>query len=95
MTGKKVNIMSLTIEQLGWLINCIRFITIAATLYFLKWPPFIKERSRLSALLELSYILAVAPLIFPHQQHYSFVYFIPASTTLLYYFFTAKFTSVQ
>jgi len=86
--GMSLNIAHLTIEQLGLVINAARLIVMAGTLWFLRSLPFQKEKGKLHTIWELSYLLAVVPLIFPHQHHYAFIYFLPASVYMLFYIFS-------
>ncbi len=85
--GTHRNIMHLGLSQLALLINTCRLLLIAGILWFLKSLPFRAEGNPLKKLWELSYLFAVMPLIFPHQHHYAFAYFIPATIYLLYYAF--------
>ncbi len=89
----KRNIMNLSAEHLGMVINIARVIFIGATLYFLKAAPFKVEKDRVQVLYELSYILLVIPLIFPHQQQYAFYFAFPAVTYLVYYFVQSFFNN--
>jgi hypothetical protein len=88
--GTKINIASLGVEKLGWLINGARLALMAGTLFFLRTLPFKNVTGNLHRLWEVSYLLAVVPLIFPHQHHYSFVFFLPATTYVLYYLFSSR-----
>lgn len=72
------NIMSLSEDSVKLLINFLRFFLISFTLFFLKWPPFKKTLSKQQLWWEMSYILLIVPLIFPHQQKYSFWFILPA-----------------
>lgn len=93
----KRNIMHLNFEQLFWVLNIARLLLAAFTLYFLSTLPFKNVKSKKRQLYELSYILALVPLIFPHQQHYAFLFFMPAVTVILYYVFSnyASFNKVR
>jgi hypothetical protein len=86
--GMGLNIAHLTIEQLGLVINAARLIVMAGTFWFLRTLPFKKETGKLHTIWEMSYLLAVVPLIFPHQHHYAFIYFLPASVYMLFYIFS-------
>lgn len=83
----KRNILHLEFEQLFWVLNAARLLLVSFTLYFLSTLPFRHVRSKKRQLYELSYILALVPLIFPHQQHYAFLFFMPAITVILHYVF--------
>jgi hypothetical protein len=93
----KRNIMHLNFEQLFWVLNIARLLLAALTLYFLSTLPFKNVKSKKRQLYELSYILALVPLLFPHQQHYAFLFFMPAVTVILYYVFSnyASFNKVR
>jgi hypothetical protein len=84
----KRNIMHLNFNQLFWVLNIARLLLVAFTLYFLRTLPFKPVQSKKRQLYELSYILALVPLLFPHQQHYAFLFFLPAVTVILYYVFS-------
>jgi len=82
------NILHLSFEQLFWVLNITRILLVSSTLYFLSTLPFRNVMSKKHQLYELSYILALVPLIFPHQQHYAFIFFLPAIAVILYYTFS-------
>jgi len=83
----KRNIADISLDSLKDIILYVRIFFISLTFLFLKSLPFqkSKSKSKLVELYELSYILLVTPLIFPHQQHYSFYFILPATTYLIYY----------
>lgn len=81
------NIMNLSIENSTLILNAVRLILISSTLLILKWPPFKNTQSQIHRLQEISFILLLIPLIFPHQQKYAFVLAIPAQVYLLYFIF--------
>lgn len=81
----KRNIADVSLTTLGALLLVTRLALVSFTLFFLKWNPFIKARSVWQQFIELSYMLLLIPLIFPHQQHYAFLFAVPAfAVTLLY-----------
>lgn len=80
------NIANLTVTQLGYIINIVRLIFLTFTLYFLRTKPFVKKVSKTHRFWELSYILFITPLLFPHQQLYSFLFATPAICWILYHF---------
>lgn len=83
----KRNIADVAIPTLSKILLFTRLTLVAFTLYFLKWRPFIKARSEWHQYIEISYLLLLIPLIFPHQQHYAFLFAVPAfAITLLYLF---------
>jgi len=55
------------------------------TIYFLRTLPFRPARSKSHELWELSYIILLIPLIFPHQQKYAFVLILPAVAYIMYF----------
>jgi len=83
----KRNILSLSIEQLSLILNGTRLVLIGLTLYFLNSLPFKNAKSKQHQFYELSYILCLVPLIFPHQQHYAFLFLLPAIIVVLYFVF--------
>ncbi|MFL5753705.1 MAG: glycosyltransferase family 87 protein [Bacteroidia bacterium] len=86
----KRNIASLTAEKVNLILNSARFLLIGFTLYFLR-NSFMKTfGSKLNTIWELSYIVLLIPLIFPHQQHYAFLFTMPASSYLIYYLFLKR-----
>lgn len=74
----KRNIGDLTLEQLYFVINIVRLLLVAFTLWFLRTAPFKSFVSKEKTWWEISYLLLVVPLIFPHQQHYAFLMCLPA-----------------
>jgi uncharacterized membrane protein len=81
----KRNIADLTAEQVNLILNITRLALMSLTLYFLRTLPLKKAPSLLHTLWETSYIFLIVPLIFPHQQHYSFFFIFPAVIYLLYF----------
>ncbi|MBI3518945.1 MAG: DUF2029 domain-containing protein [Bacteroidetes bacterium] len=81
----KRNIADVSLENLGRIITLTRLILIAFTLYFLRSKPLQKNKDPLHRFWETSYILCLIPLIFPHQQHYAFLFIIPAYIYCIYY----------
>ena len=72
------NLFNLDASTTTAILNTSRAGLILFTLFFLRWPPFKQARSTLHELRELSYILLLIPLIFPHQQKYAFFLAFPA-----------------
>lgn len=81
----KRNIADVPIYQLNLVIQIVRMILIAFTLFFLKLSFFKKQESKFISLYELSYIFLLVPLIFPHQQQYAFYFLFPAVVYLSFY----------
>lgn len=81
----KRNIADIPVDSLKIIINVTRALFILFTLYFLRTKPFKNKVSKIQRLYELSYVCILIPLIFPHQQHYAYMFIFPATTYLLYY----------
>jgi hypothetical protein len=81
----KRNIADISITQLALIITIVRLFFVLLTLYFLRSLPFKKNNDPLQQLYEVSYICLVIPLIFPHQQHYAFLFIFPATTYVLFF----------
>ncbi len=79
------NIVNLNETIVNIVLNIIRVLLVAFSLYFLKLPLFTTEKNRLSQLRELAYIILLIPLIFPHQQKYAFVLIIPSLFYLIHF----------
>lgn len=86
----KRNIADLSAEKVNLILNIVRLLLVGFTLYFLRTNILKPFGTKLKTLWELSYILLLVPLIFPHQQHYAFLFSMPASTYLVYYLFRRK-----
>lgn len=82
----KRNIADISLEKLSFILNTARVILVLFTLYFLRTFPFKTQVGLKHRFWELSYILLLIPLIFPHQQHYAFLFICPAFIFCLYYF---------
>jgi len=78
------NIADVSMETLSLIILIVRGSLIAFTLYFLRLSVFQKAKSVFLQALEVSYILLLIPLIFPHQQHYAFLFAVPAFVVVMY-----------
>jgi hypothetical protein len=72
------NVFSFGSESAILILNIVRAFFVTFTIYFLKWPPFKRNNSKLFQIYELSYLVLIIPLIFPHMQKYAFVLSIPA-----------------
>lgn len=81
----KRNIANISLEQLAKVIMITRLAFAAFTLYFMRTLPFKPAINKNYQYRELSYILLIIPLIFPHQQHYAFLFIVPAYLYCLYY----------
>ncbi len=74
----KRNIADCSLETLSAIILGVRLFFILFTLYFLRTLPFRSATSSLHRIWELSYLMLIIPLIAPHQQHYTFLFALPA-----------------
>jgi len=81
----KRNIANLDVSTVNWIINIARAIFIGATLYFTGLTFFREAKSKLRRLWELSYIMLIIPLVFPHQQKYEFFLSFPGLTYIAYF----------
>lgn len=79
------NIFDISYENLVLAINITRAILLSFTLYFLRTKPFVSGIDKMHKLKEISYLLLLIPLIFPHQQDYAFLFIIPAVSCIIYY----------
>lgn len=86
----KRNIADISIANLSLILNLVRLTLIGFTLYFLRSFPFKKPSGFIHRFREISYLLLVIPLIFPHQQHYAFLFICPAFVFCLHYLITNK-----
>jgi hypothetical protein len=84
----KRNIADVSLPTLSLILLAARLILVSLTLYFLGRSWFKKAKNQWQQCMEISYILFVIPLIFPHQQHYAFLFCIPAVCCICYYLFT-------
>ncbi len=88
----KRNILNVELETLKYILNITRLFFILLSIYFFKSLPFKVEKNKYQLFYEISYILLIIPLIFPHQQHYAFFLAFP-SICYLIYFYVIKFKS--
>jgi hypothetical protein len=79
------HIVDLSVEQVKTIIQVTRLILIASVLIVIKKRPFVKS-SIPELWYESAYIMALVPLIFPHQQHYAFLFQLPAISILIYFY---------
>jgi len=77
------HLMDVSLTTLSFVILTARLILVSLSLYFLGGTPF-KKRNDGFVAFEISYILMVVPLIFPHQQHYGFIFMAPAMACILF-----------
>lgn len=86
----KRNIADISIEQLSTVLNTVRLTLILLSLYFFRSFPFKHALGLKHQFREISYLLLLVPLIFPHQQHYAFLFICPAFIFCLYYIIQNK-----
>jgi hypothetical protein len=79
------NLADVSLQTLAAVILISRLVLAAFTLYFLRLKFFSKAQSTLQQCFEISYILLIIPLIFPHQQYYAFLFAVPALSALIYF----------
>ena len=80
------NFIDLNLQEVSLVVNMARVIFILITLAFLRSFPFKRETDRLKEIWEISYILAITPLLFPHQHKYAFLFVLPMMIYLYYFF---------
>lgn len=78
------NIADLSYETVAGILLTVRLLLLAFCLYFVRALPFRAAKTRWQSLCEQAYLLLLIPLIFPHQQHYAFIFICPAFCLLLY-----------
>ncbi|MGZ4037839.1 MAG: glycosyltransferase family 87 protein [Bacteroidia bacterium] len=88
----KRNITDISLEQLKIVLNVARLLLIAFSLYFFRSLPFKPAAGMQRRFREISYLLLLIPLIFPHQQHYAFLFICPAFVFCTYYLIRNKLT---
>lgn len=86
----KRNFLQLSEGTTEIILNCSRLLLAGITFLFLRSWPFQKEESPLKRFWELSYVICLIPLIFPHQQKYALLLTLPLVMYLLYFFFEAR-----
>ena len=79
------NLFDVSLSVFVKILLVARLLVIGLSMQFLKWPPFKKAKDQFSILMEISYILLAIPLIFPHQQHYAFLFIAPAFSLCVYF----------
>jgi len=84
----KRSIAEVSYTQLTWILNITRLVLVSFTLYFLRTKPFVSISHKLHRYCEISYLLLLVPLIFPHQQPYAFLFIMPAVSFIIYYLIT-------
>ncbi len=79
------NILNISIPALTKVLLIVRLALVSYTLYFMRSLPFKNAASNRNQAFEIAYILLIIPLIFPHQQHYAFLFIVPAFLCCLLY----------
>lgn len=83
-------IVDLTVQQFQYVILAVRLLFASFTLYFLRTLPFKASTSNMHRFWEISYLLIITPLIFPHQPFYAYLFAVPAICYIYYYLLTHK-----
>jgi len=78
------NIADIDLPALHKILMVSRLVLVALTLFIIRDRPFRLARSGWKKTREISYILLLIPLIFPHQQHYAFLFTVPAFGVVLF-----------
>jgi hypothetical protein len=86
----KRNIANVSLETLSKTLLIVRIGLVAFTLYFTGISFFSRLKNKWQRAVEISYILLIVPLIFPHQQGYAFLFVIPAVSCILYFLMTSQ-----
>lgn len=86
----KRNIANITPAQLTYVLNGVRLVLVSFSFYFFRTKPFTSAKGVLHQYWEVSYLLLLIPLIFPHQQVYAFLFVAPAACYILYYLMTQR-----
>jgi hypothetical protein len=81
----KRNIADVDLKTLGIILNGARLLLVGFTIFFLRSFPFKHPKNKTHSFFELSYILMIVPLIFPHQQGYAFLFVLPAIFCICFY----------
>lgn len=71
-------IMDCSLETLAGIIAVVRLFFVMLTLYFMRTMPMRSALGNMHSLWEISYLMLAIPLIAPHQQHYAFLFALPA-----------------
>lgn len=81
----KRNLFDVSIKTLNTIINFVRLVLALGVLFIIKSKPFKIATSNLQSFYEISYLCLLIPLVFPHQQHYAFLFVLPAISYMLFY----------
>lgn len=72
------HVANLDYASLQYIVTGVRIALIVTVLGVIRSRPFTKSAGPVNTLYEFAYICLLVPLIFPHQQHYSFFMAFPA-----------------
>lgn len=86
------HIANVSMETLGSVITAARLFFVLITLWFLRTWPFKEAPGTYHRFREISYLLLIIPLIAPHQQHYAFLFALPAFAFVLSYQFSSGYS---
>lgn len=74
----KRNVLDLSYQTVATVLLTVRLLLLSLLMFFVRSLPFKTCISGRQYLFETSYILLLIPLLFPHQQHYAFLFAVPA-----------------
>lgn len=83
-------VIDLGVQYIPLALNFLRVLFVVFTLYFLRTRPFKKTTDKQHIYWELSYIMLIIPLIFPHERKYSFFFLFPATAYIIQFLLVAK-----
>lgn len=83
------HIANVSMETLSSVITAVRVFFVLLTLWFLRTLPFKEAPGIRHRFREISYLLLIIPLIAPHQQHYAFLFSMPAFAYVLSFLLTS------
>lgn len=89
------NIADVSLSALSNILLVTRLLLISFSLYFTGFTFFKNARSRWQACVEISYVLMIIPLIFPHQQPYAFLFVMPATACVIYFLLIGEHTKKE
>lgn len=81
----KRNILDINLNTLKWVILFVRLVFISSVFLFISQPFFKKNYTFYKTELQYAFVLALVPLVFPHQQHYAFILCLPLALLCFYY----------
>ncbi len=85
----RVNLVDIGLENAEHVCTAARILLIVFSLAFLTAKPLAPIKDKLSHYWEISYLLLITPLIFPHQNKYSYFYLFPAMIYIIYFMIVA------